>query len=70
LGGFAYLFRLLSYTYGQVAVLEVAAGLFSYFATMASHGFLPWTLLGIRNAWESQAVNDLEDSCGQQWVVI
>ncbi len=61
-------FRLLTHIYLQVAVLEAVAGYFSYFATMASFGFLPLTLLGIRKDWENRFINDLQDSYGQEWV--
>merc|ERR1719319_32117 len=33
----------------------------------AENGFLPGKLFGLRRAWDSQAVNDLEDSYGQEW---
>ena len=38
-----------------------------YFVIMCENGFWPTTLLGLRRAWDSQAVNDLEDSYGQEW---
>merc|ERR1711964_795297 len=34
---------------------------------MAENGFRPSLLFGIRRAWDSMAVNDLEDSYGQEW---
>jgi len=34
---------------------------------MGENGFLPWTLYDIREKWDSRAVNDLEDSYGQEW---
>jgi sodium/potassium-transporting ATPase subunit alpha len=34
---------------------------------MAENGFWPSTLLGLRKAWDSHAVNDLRDSYGQEW---
>jgi sodium/potassium-transporting ATPase subunit alpha len=63
-------FRLLSYIYGQVAVMEAMSGYFSYFATMAWQGFMPWTLIGLRRQWENSIINDLEDSWGQEWVCL
>ena len=35
---------------------------------MAENGFMPLDLLGLRAAWDSNAINDLEDYYGQQWV--
>ena len=43
------------------------AGFFVYFVIMCENGFWPSHLLGLRRAWDSQAVNDLEDSYGQEW---
>jgi sodium/potassium-transporting ATPase subunit alpha len=59
--------RMISLIYGQLGVIQAAAGMFTYFVIMAENGFLPMTLLGIRNAWDSDMVNDVEDSYGQQW---
>jgi sodium/potassium-transporting ATPase subunit alpha len=54
--------------YGQIGMIQAAAGFFVYFVIMAENGFLPLTLLGIRKHWDSKAVNDLTDSYGQEWV--
>lgn len=35
---------------------------------MAENGFWPSRLIGIRKAWDAAAINDLEDSYGQEWV--
>ena len=59
--------RLISMAYGQIGMIQAAAGFFTYFVIMAENGFLPATLFGIRELWDSQAVNDLEDSYGQEW---
>merc|ERR1712179_293404 len=59
--------RLISFAYGQIGMIQAAAGFFVYFVIMAENGFLPSDLIGIRRAWDSQAVNDLEDSYGQEW---
>merc|ERR1712088_749258 len=59
--------RLISMAYGQIGMIQASAGFFVYFVIMAENGFLPGRLLGIRKAWDSQAVNDLEDSFGQEW---
>jgi len=59
--------RLISMAYGQIGMIQASAGFFVYFVIMAENGFLPGKLFGIRKAWDSQAVNDLEDSFGQEW---
>merc|ERR1719515_537226 len=45
--------RLISMAYGQIGMIQASAGFFVYF--------------GIRKKWDSQAINDLEDSYGQEW---
>lgn len=60
--------RLISMSYGQIGMMQASAGFFTYFVIMAENGFLPTTLFGIRRYWDSRAVNDLEDSYGQEWV--
>lgn len=54
--------------YGQIGMIQAAAGFFVYFVIMAENGFLPMSLFGIRKHWDSKAVNDLTDSYGQEWV--
>lgn len=54
--------------YGQIGMIQAAAGFFVYFVIMAENGFLPNELFGIRKQWDSKAVNDLTDSYGQEWV--
>lgn len=54
--------------YGQIGMIQAAAGFFVYFVIMAENGFLPNKLFGIREYWDSKAVNDLTDSYGQEWV--
>jgi sodium/potassium-transporting ATPase subunit alpha len=36
---------------------------------MAENGFWPSRLVGIRKSWDAGAINDLEDSYGQEWVI-
>lgn len=62
--------RLISMAYGQIGMIQAAAGFFVYFVIMAENGFLPITLFGIRKHWDSKAVNDLSDSYGQEWVCL
>jgi len=59
--------RLISMAYGQIGMIQASAGFFVYFVIMCENGFWPSTLLGLRRAWDSHAVNDLEDSYGQEW---
>merc|ERR1719220_3254322 len=59
--------RLISMAYGQIGMIQASAGFFVYFVILAENGFLPSHLLGLSRAWDSQAVNDLEDSYGQEW---
>jgi sodium/potassium-transporting ATPase subunit alpha len=59
--------RLISMAYGQIGMIQASAGFFVYFVIMAENGFWPSKLLGIRMQWDSHAVNDLEDSYGQEW---
>merc|ERR1719289_348361 len=59
--------RLISMAYGQIGMIQASAGFFVYFVIMCENGFWPSTLLGLRRSWDSQAVNDLEDSYGQEW---
>lgn len=56
--------------YGQIGMIQAAAGFFVYFVIMAENGFLPQILFGIRENWDSKAVNDLPDSYGQEWVSV
>lgn len=60
--------RLISMAYGQIGMIQAAAGFFVYFVIMAENGFLPLKLFGLRKSWDSKAINDLTDSYGQEWV--
>merc|ERR1712004_514051 len=59
--------RLISMAYGQIGMIQASAGFFVYFVIMAENGFWPRRLFGLRKQWDSIAVNDLEDSYGQEW---
>merc|ERR1712184_16047 len=59
--------RLISMAYGQIGMFQASAGFFVYFVILAENGFWPGRLFGIRRSWDSAAVNDLEDSYGQEW---
>jgi hypothetical protein len=54
--------------YGQIGMIQASGGFFTYLVIMAENGFMPSDLLGIRKQWDSKAVNDVEDSHGQEWV--
>ncbi|CAG2169936.1 unnamed protein product [Oppiella nova] len=59
--------RLISVSYGQIGMIQAAAGFFAYFIILAESGFKSDHLFGLREQWDSKAVNDLEDSYGQEW---
>jgi sodium/potassium-transporting ATPase subunit alpha len=59
--------RLISMAYGQIGMIQAAAGFFTYFVILAENGFLPTDVFGKRKAWDSIAINDLTDSYGQEW---
>ncbi len=59
--------RLISMAYGQIGIIQALAGFFIYFVIMGENGFLPWTLLGLRSAWDDTSVH-VTDSFGQEWV--
>merc|ERR1711970_624608 len=59
--------RLISMAYGQIGMIQASAGFFVYFVILCENGFWPSKLLGIRESWDSQAINDLEDSYSQEW---
>merc|ERR1719414_2259844 len=59
--------KLIFLSYGQLGLIQAAAGFFTYFVIMAENGFWPDRLVGIRNEWNSLAINDLADSYYQEW---
>jgi len=59
--------RLISVAYGMIGMIQASAGFFVYLVILAENGFWPKHLLGIRRKWDSAAINDLEDSYGQEW---
>jgi sodium/potassium-transporting ATPase subunit alpha len=48
--------------------LQACAGFYAYFVVMATNGFYPTRLFGLRAHWDNQLINDVEDVFGQQWV--
>ncbi|CAG7834151.1 unnamed protein product [Allacma fusca] len=59
--------KLISYSYGQLGVIESFAGFFTYFVVMGQNGFKIHRLLGLQAEWDNSSVNDLVDSYGQEW---
>merc|ERR1712024_424869 len=59
--------RLISVAYGMIGMIQASAGFFVYLVILAENGFWPSRLLGLRKEWDSAAINDLEDSYGQEW---
>ena len=59
--------RLISVAYGMIGMIQASAGFFVYFVILAENGFLPQHLFGLRRSWDSKAINDLQDSYGQEW---
>merc|ERR1719499_2458680 len=57
--------RLIYLAYGVVGITQAAAGFFVYTVIMASYGWMPNRLLFIKNDWEDEYNNALEDSWGQ-----
>ena len=51
-----------------MGILEAFAGFFTYIIAMSEAGFWPFRLLDLRQEWDSIAINDVEDSYGQEWV--
>ncbi|KAI8770548.1 sodium/potassium-transporting ATPase subunit alpha [Biomphalaria glabrata] len=59
--------RLISMAYGIIGFLQASCGFFVYCIIMIENGFFMYTLPGLRNEWDAKAINDLEDSYGQEW---
>jgi len=59
--------RLISMSYGQIGMMQASAGFFTYYCIMSENGFLWNRLYGIRQSWDTRAINDLSDSYGQEW---
>uniref|UniRef100_A0A8B9MRQ5 Sodium/potassium-transporting ATPase subunit alpha n=1 Tax=Accipiter nisus TaxID=211598 RepID=A0A8B9MRQ5_9AVES len=59
--------QLAVYSYLQIGIMQAVGAFVTYFTVYAEQGFLPSTLLGVRVDWENNAINDFEDSYGQQW---
>merc|ERR1719167_1372519 len=59
--------RLISVAYGMIGMIQACAGFFVYAVILGENGFLPQYLFGLRRSWDAKAINDLQDSYGQEW---
>ncbi|XP_036084333.1 potassium-transporting ATPase alpha chain 2 isoform X2 [Rousettus aegyptiacus] len=59
--------QLAVYSYLHIGLIQSLGAFLVYFTVYAQEGFAPSFLLNLREAWERNYVNDLEDSYGQQW---
>ncbi|KAK2817848.1 hypothetical protein Q7C36_021781 [Tachysurus vachellii] len=59
--------RLISMAYGQIGMMQAAAGFFTYFVVLAENGFMPLSLIGLRIDWDNRDYNDVVDDYGQEW---
>ncbi|CAN2388096.1 potassium:proton exchanging ATPase activity [Pristimantis euphronides] len=59
--------QLALYAYIQIGIIQSVGAFLNYFTVLAEQGFLPYTVLGIRVAWENVNNQDQEDSYGQEW---
>lgn len=50
--------------------MQSLGGFLLYFTVYAQQGFRPTTLFYLRETWENDNVNDLEDNYGQEWVSV
>ena len=58
---------MVSSCYGQIGIIEASGGFLGYLVCFAECGFWPSRLIGIRPYWDSDSINDLRDSYGQEW---
>jgi len=63
-----FFYRLIGLTIFQVGFYESLSGIFTYFVIYGQHGFRPERIIGLRDDWGNTAINNLEDSYGQEWV--
>ncbi|XP_008590050.1 PREDICTED: potassium-transporting ATPase alpha chain 2 [Galeopterus variegatus] len=55
------------YSYLHIGLMQALGAFVVYFVVYAQEGFRPGALIGLREEWEKDHVNDLEDSYGQEW---
>merc|ERR1711990_342368 len=56
--------RLISFAYGMIGVIQATAGFFTYFVLMSANGYMPSILFGLREDWDDDTIDDLQDSYG------
>ncbi|KAL6033356.1 hypothetical protein STEG23_002323, partial [Scotinomys teguina] len=59
--------QLAIYSYLHIGLMQALGGFLVYFTVYAQQGFWPTSLINLRVAWETDDINDLEDSYGQEW---
>jgi len=59
--------RLISLSYGQIGMLQAAAGFFTYLVILSENGFLPSILINLRERWDDKTNNSVSDSYGSEW---
>ncbi|KAL8623500.1 Sodium/potassium-transporting ATPase subunit alpha-3 [Nucella lapillus] len=59
--------RLIAMSYGQIGMMQALAGFYAWMVVLGENGFLAANLPGIRADWDSENLNDLQDSFGQHW---
>lgn len=62
--------RLMLMAYCFFGAFQAMASFFTYLVIMTENGYFAFDLLGVRKQWNSKAINDLIDSCGQEWVCL
>ncbi|ELK29258.1 Potassium-transporting ATPase alpha chain 2, partial [Myotis davidii] len=58
------------YSYLHIGIMQSLGAFLVYFTVYAQEGFRPSTLINLRVEWEKDSVNNLEDSYGQEWIII
>ncbi|XP_012863353.3 potassium-transporting ATPase alpha chain 2-like [Echinops telfairi] len=58
---------LVIYSYLHIGLMQSLGAFAIYLTVYAQEGFRPSTLIGLREEWEDDDVNDLEDDYGQEW---
>lgn len=59
--------KLLGVAYGQVGILQAAAGFFTYFFIYMEHGWEMSELVGIRTKWDNSSYGTLTNSANTTW---
>lgn len=57
----------MAYSYADIGIIQMFAACYSYCVVMGESGFWIPRLITIRRQWDSRAINDLQDSYGQEW---